>query len=239
MWELRRLFETRIVIENEEKRFYFNLFKLTGYIFLLITIIDYFFILYPLNLGNPVWEFQVLEKLIESGWTPILAGLFLFYPKESSYPMIEQKILSWLSRGFLILGILYFLSIPLILGDGKRINNDRNVNLDKQIDQQTQQYNKIEEIIKNANSEQIKQLIAQNPNLKFDINQPEETLKKQFIYANEQTLKAFINQLKKEVKKQNSLTKRTAIKLTIKTILVGILLIGIFNYSHWLRIVIY
>lgn len=234
-FEFKRL-TTKISFDfTDSQKSYFNLFNFAGYIFLAITIVDYAFIIYPPDFFNAQWEFQALQRIVETGWSPILAGIFLFYPSKREFLKIEKIILSWLSRLFLLLGILYFLSVPLIFADAQRLNNDRNVELAKNSEQQTLRLKQAEKQINSANKQQLVSLISRNPQLKIDLNQSESELRKQILYQNKQRLEYAINQDKSQIEKQNFALRKTSVKLAFNAVLVGMLLIGIFNYSFWIR----
>lgn len=236
LFEIKRLMKKIEVIPQEEENRYAKLFILAGYIFLGVTIIDYIFILFPLQLFNPLWEFQVLEKLVENAWSSILAGIFLFYPHKFPVIRIEKIILTWLSNFFLVLGIVYLLMSPLIIGDAYRIGYQRDIQLENKIAEQNKELSGIKAKLNQANLQQLNNFIQNNPSLKLKENTTAlPKIREQLTYQIEVSQKAIINQEKSQVRELNSFTKKIGIKLVMKTILVGILLIGIWHYSAWTR----
>lgn len=234
--KIQRLQKKIGIIPEEEANRYARLFILAGYIFLGITIIDYVFILYPFQLFNPSWEFSVLEKIVESGWSPILAGIFLFYPHKFPVIRIEKIILTWLSRFFLVLAITYFLITPLILGNAYRISYQRDNQMEKKILEQNKKLNEIEEKINTSNLEQLNNFVRQNPTFNLPENKENLTEVKEILISQIKATQTAINEQEKlQIKQANSSLKKTGYKLVLKSILVGILLIGIWHYSAWVR----
>ncbi len=54
-----------------------SLFRLVGYGLLVLALFDLIHILIPLQLMNPMWEFQTVGALVERVPVPLLQGYFI------------------------------------------------------------------------------------------------------------------------------------------------------------------
>ena len=97
-----------------------------GYGLLIVSIIDFIFLLIPPQFLNPVWEYKVIGDIVKLVPLPMFALLLIFVGERTNRKQIEKlplKILSWFS---LVIAIFFFLLLPLIITDYVRIDQFNN-----------------------------------------------------------------------------------------------------------------
>ncbi|ASC72249.1 hypothetical protein XM38_032040 [Halomicronema hongdechloris C2206] len=106
--------------------------RLAGYGLLLLALFDLAEILIPPVLMNPRWEFQAFGQLIERVPVPLIGvGLIFIGGRDERLPWEVSllKILSWVT---LLVGVLYFLLIPLGVVNTIRIDRQNNAQITTQ-----------------------------------------------------------------------------------------------------------
>lgn len=86
---------------------------LIGYGLLILGAIDLLEILIPPLLMNPRWEFQAFGQIIERVPVPLIGFGFIFLGGKEDRAAWEIKVMEVLSWATLLIGILYFLLLPL------------------------------------------------------------------------------------------------------------------------------
>ncbi|WP_218082431.1 HpsJ-like protein, cyanoexosortase A-associated [Anthocerotibacter panamensis] len=129
-----------------------SLFRLVGYGLLLLTAFDLAGIFFPPHFADPVWEFQMVGRLVEGVGVPLLALTMIFYGEASLRELTILKILSWLT---LVVGLLYLLLLPLGLSTTWRINTQNNREVSNQINQQLAQIQQRKEILNQASDRDL------------------------------------------------------------------------------------
>ena len=104
-----------------------KLLRLVGYGLLLLSLLDLIDTLVPLNLMEPVWQFQTLGKLVEQVPVPLIGIVLIFYGSRNSWAKWEQSLLKLLSWGALLAGIGYFLLVPLGLFSTLQIDRSNQI----------------------------------------------------------------------------------------------------------------
>lgn len=100
---------------NSNQEWFGPLFRLAGYTLLALSLLDVLGIFIPPRFLDPVWEFQLVNQLVERVPVPLL-GLVLVLIGEQSFRIF--KILSWAS---FIAGVLFVLLMPLAISSAWRV----------------------------------------------------------------------------------------------------------------------
>lgn len=123
---------------NSNQEWFGPLFRLAGYCLLALSLLDILAVFIPLGFTNPVWEFQLVNQLVERVPVPLL-GLVLVLIGEQSF-----RIFKFLSSASLVVGVLFLLLIPLCISSALRIEQQNNSQLSQkttQIQQLKQELN--------------------------------------------------------------------------------------------------
>jgi hypothetical protein len=103
----------------------FRVLPLIGYFIVLMSIVDISFIVLPLQLQNPAWELATIGSLADNFWAMLIGFGFIlttFFDEDLSLvKSIEITIITILRWFLLIYGILFILTIPLVIANTNRI----------------------------------------------------------------------------------------------------------------------
>lgn len=209
-----------------------------GYGLLLLSFVDLLYILLPLDLTNPVWEYQITGDLIRLVPVPMLAFMLVFYGETAARRRVERPILRSLSWSTLLFGVVLLLMIPLTVINTMRISSYNNNQISIQIRQQKLQLDNTRSQLEKAAPSQLQNLIPipdqKTGDLPNSPGNPEEA--KAQILSNLQkareTAEAQADQARKNVKQ--NLTKNS-IKLIIEALVAGCLFLYIWYVTGWAR----
>jgi hypothetical protein len=138
------------------------LFRGTGYILLLVTLIIYINALIPFAPGNPSWQLSVMGVWVQNMAFPILGFTLIFYGGAEARLKREGLFVKALSFGALLVALLFFLLLPVGLSATNRIYNQGKTQLSQGLDQQLNLLQQIQERMTAANSnDQIVSVIQQ------------------------------------------------------------------------------
>lgn len=210
---------------------------LVGYGLLALALFDYIDILIPLNLTNPVWEFQTIGALVEHAAIPLLGLMLIFYRREGYLGGLEKKLLGFLSWVSLLVGLLYLLMLPLAVADTWRIYHANKAEIAAQVSQQTQKFQQLKGQLNQAKTdEQLEQLLARlTPQRRAPQIKNPQTFKTQLLSK--------ISQSEWNVQAQAYTVKATHTQLLIKNsvkwnlgaLVVGVLFLWIWYLTGWAR----
>ncbi len=143
---------------NEE--LYTSLVNWIGYALLSLSLFYNISLVIPFRLMDYYWEIQTIASLIDNIPMLLLGLVFAFYGKLARKKP-EKFILNIASWACLLIGILFFLLIPLGIADTLRINNQNYLQSSNQLSQQTTQLQNFKDKLNNANSpEEITKFIG-------------------------------------------------------------------------------
>ncbi len=146
-----------LYISEEIEYFAVTLLPLMGYIILGLILIDYIALLVQPQFFNPNWEYQTMGKIVETIWAPIIGFALIFYRREgNTIDPKELRLLSWISRFALLLGILYLFMVPLLVVNTVRIHELNRAGLIVQFDNNENQLEGVQEQLDRASEEQIR-----------------------------------------------------------------------------------
>lgn len=214
----------------------FILLSWLGYVILIVSAIDYFRVLYPLQLTNPSWEFQTFINLVNNTWLLLLALILIFIPNRSQIRRFELVFLRFLRWIILLGGIIFILLIPLTVQNANRLNQQATVQLSQQHATQKQQLNNIEDALQNQSVSDFQMQRLKN---QFNVeNVPEsQTLEEILIQQVQQRQQ----QLQQQIALQKQMRFRElfgqAGRNSIAALLIGIFLIRLWWEARWVKLV--
>lgn len=231
--ESKGSFQMSAVVEQRSRLLVHSL----GYSFLVLSLVDYVHIVIPPQLTNPVWEFQTIGALVEHAAIPLLGLMFVFYRHQGYIEKREKRLLVFLSRVSLLLGLLYLLMLPLGVGDTWRIYQNTNAQITTQLTQQVQQFQQIKGQLNQATTnEQIQNLLASlAPQGRPEkINNP-QAFKNQFLAQVSQAEQNIQVQAKTAQNNQNITLIKNSVKWNLGTLITATLFIWIWYVTRWVR----
>jgi hypothetical protein len=116
----------------------YPLIPLIGYSFLGLTLFDHINIIYPVKIFEPSWIVETLGQFSERIPTLWIGLLLVFFRREGftrKWEIGVLKVLSWLS---LLLGIIYLLMIPMLIGNTARVYRLIDTQIDAKSSEQAQ-----------------------------------------------------------------------------------------------------
>lgn len=209
-----------------------------GYGLLSISFVDLLYILLPLNLTNPVWEYRITGDLIRLVPVPMLAFILVFYGETAARRRLERPILRTLSWSTLLFGVVLLLMIPLTVINTMRISSYNNDQISTQIRQQKLQLDNTRSQLEKADSSQLQNLIPipdqKTGNLPNAPKNPEEA--KAQILSNLQKARETAENQATEARKnvKENLTKNS-IKLILEALIAGCLFLYTWYVTGWAR----
>ncbi|NMF64264.1 hypothetical protein DP113_07210 [Brasilonema octagenarum UFV-E1] len=203
-----------------------------GYGLLLLALFDIIEMFIPPNFMNPVWEFQTMGMLVEKVPVPLIGLVLVFFGELHSRTKLEIPVLKFLSWLTLLLGILFFLLIPLGLVSTIRLNSQNAAQVKTVSTQQIYQAEQLEQQVTKASPEQIDKFFK-SQGRKIDKN-PQE-LKEQLL--------SDVSKAKQEIKTQAEATQslrglsliKTSVKWNLGAVVAGTLFISIWKGTRWAR----
>ncbi|MEO1375111.1 MAG: HpsJ family protein [Cyanobacteria bacterium J06635_10] len=230
---------------NELSKFVFgmvdslSIVRWVGYGLLILALFDIIEMFIPARFMNPSWELQTIGALVERVAVPLIGFVLVFFAGLNERGRIEAiilKILSWLT---LLLGIIYFIIVPLGIVNTVRIHKQNNQQITVRLNQQKSVIEQVKKIVDGpVNEAQMQQLLARlNGRRSPEIKSPEE------LQQAKQQVSTFIdrgeNQLTKQVEfarsnQQFNLLKKS-IKWNLGALVASALFITIWRSTIWAR----
>ncbi|AFZ35235.1 hypothetical protein Sta7437_1673 [Stanieria cyanosphaera PCC 7437] len=215
-----------------------KIINLVGYIVLFLALLDYTALLINAKLFNPVWGWETAGRLVETVWAPLLGFLLIFYRRhQDTIKPKELTLLSLLSWFALLLGIIYFLITPVLIGNAFRINRNQEAQFIGQINQQKTQVQQYSEQLNQANNKQLNNLLQtyQQQAPEIAVSSPQQ-LKEKLLNQIQQKQQTAQKQLQNNFSQEKINLIKTTFKWLIGAIVSGIAFIFIWNYTKWARV---
>jgi hypothetical protein len=212
-----------------------RILNLIGYGILFLTALDIIAILIPPKFFDPNWELSSIGKTIEIVWAPLLAFILIFSRRQQELIALgELKILSLLSYLSLIIGVVYLVTVPLLITDTFRIARTNTGLFNKQVDVQKTQVEEITKQLNAANEEQLNNFFTINrqefPQLQGSSG---KELKTSFLSQLNKKQQAIQTQLKQDLTDKQRKLSKTAIKWILGAIVAGVSFLLIWQHTNW------
>lgn len=228
-----------ILQDKERLIFDSGILRLVGYGLLLMAIVDIFFLLIPLQLMNPLWEFETMGTIIERIPLTLLGIVLVFYGERSDRAPIETfllKVLSWMS---LISAILLLLMIPLSINNGFRIYHQQTAEVNTKFVSQKDGIQQYTEQLQAAKSkEDIQEILQQQSRQQIQIPDSVDTqeLKSDILQKLQKNQENITSQVKSFKTKKRTLILKKSFRWNLGGIIASILFFLIWKSTGWARI---
>jgi hypothetical protein len=209
-----------------------------GYGLLLLAFVDLLYIVFPLELTKPVWEYQVIGDLIRLVPVPILAFMLVFYGETTGRRRLERPVIRTLSWSTLFFGVVLLLMIPLTVINTMRISSYNNDQINIQIKQQKLQLDTTKGQLEKASLSQLQSLIPvpdeKTGQLPDAPKNPEEarTQVLSSLQKARETAELQATQARNNV--QQNLMKNSG-KIIIEALIAGCIFLYMWHMTSWAR----
>lgn len=214
-----------------------RLARVVGYGLLLVSFVDFLYVLIPADFMDPVWEYQFAGDLVKLVPVPLLALILVFGGdaidrQEVEWPLL--KAISWLT---LLFSVTLFLLVPLTAANTLRIHRFNNEQISTQANQQRQQIEATRTQLEQATPQQLQSLVptpneqGQLPNAPVNPEDARAQILDNLNQAKDQAA-AQADQARANVKQ--NLTKNS-LKLIAESILGSLMFLYAWLISRWAR----
>ena len=228
-----------ILQDRERQLFSSGILRLVGYGLLLMALIDVLFLLIPLQLMNPLWEFQTVGAIVERLPVTLLGIVLVYYGEKSDRAPIEAVILKSLSWLSLAAAIFLLLVIPLNISNSFRIYHQHNASTNAQYVNQKDTIERFKSQLSEANSkDEISAVLQQQA--KQEVNIPDsvntEQLKTNLLSNLQNNQDTITSQAQSFRKQKRSLLIKKCLKWNLGALIAAILFFLIWKSTGWARI---
>ncbi|WP_017296673.1 HpsJ-like protein, cyanoexosortase A-associated [Nodosilinea nodulosa] len=214
-----------------------RLARVVGYGLLLLSFVDFLYVLIPAKFMDPVWEYQFAGDLVKLVPVPLLALILVFggdgvERQEVEWPIL--RVLSWLT---LLFSVTLFLLVPLTAANTLRIHRFNNEQINTQVNQQRQQIEATRTQLEQATPRQLQSLVptpneqGQLPNVPVN---PEDARAQILNSLNQAKERAADQAAQARANVKQNLTKNS-LKLIAESILGSVLFLYAWLISRWAR----
>ncbi len=248
-WRIRSFFE-RLVSKvwlaeaTEETAASFRpLLPLAGWGFLVFTIIKLILIILPMDLMDIEWEFETLEKIVDQSIYILLSFVCILSLKPGEINYFYLCILHYSTWVCFLLGVIFLLTAPLGIVDTTKIYKDLDKDSLREINDQHDYFKKIHLKINESKkvstlkkiAKRVKSSSAIKIRLKLKSKQRIDELKMWLVQRARRYEKIRINEIKKDLYQDKKELLETSAKFNIGLIVLGILFIGVWSRTGWIR----
>ena len=230
--------------EREDGVFGFSLtnsivtLRIVGYGLLILWLIDIAEVLYPLQLFNAIWSFQVFGQFVERIGVLLISLCFIFFGEHKARTNRELVIVKGLSVLTLILAIAYFLMIPLGIGNTVRVANHTDRQISLQLRENIEQLDRLqEEVATYSDPVRLKQFIEIGDRFIRRSDAEGSSIPELRAEANTQ-IKQQMNEIKLQAQKARRERKVNLLKRSLKwnlgALISSILLLLIWANNSWI-----
>lgn len=215
----------------------FIIFRLIGYVLIILSIFDYLAIFFPPQLTNPGWELQAVSLMVDHVWALILGLAFVFfYGRTSLIGSTQISVLKFLSWMALVSGIVYILIVPLSINNSLTLYRNINTQFDAQTTQREEQVQKLTsnlDVLKSP--DELRRLAAALKVEKIDQLSPEDLKDKISERIRNTAQNASATAKSSRTQELKNLIKES-LRINMGAIVSGVCLILLWNLTRWVRV---
>lgn len=228
-----------ILQDKEQLIFSSGILRLVGYGLLLMATIDILFVLIPIQLMNPFWEFETVGTIVERLPIILLGLVLVFYGQKSDRAPIETmllKSLSWISLG---MAVFLMLAIPLNINNAFRIYHQQTGRFNAQMVAQKDVLQQYQEKFNSVDTkEDIEAILQQQNGQKIEIPNSVNTTKLKHdileqIQKNQEKINTQVNSFKAERRSQ---ILKKCLRWNLGGAIGAILFLLIWKGTDWARL---
>ncbi|QIR39498.1 hypothetical protein HCG51_24195 [Tolypothrix sp. PCC 7910] len=210
-----------------------NICRWVGYSMLIMAFIDIIDVIFPVQIMNPVWEFQTMGALVDRVAIPLVSLLLVLFGKLENRSFLELHILRFISRLTLLVGLLYILLIPVGVSNTVRLYSNNVDQFNQEYKQQLSQVNQLEEQLTKATPSEL-DTILQRQGHSLDGNNPQE-VKNQLLLQIKHSREELKTKAEDKKYSENLRLFKNSVKWNIGALISGFLFIAIWKRTLWAR----
>jgi len=206
-------------------------FRLIGYGLLLLALLDLLTTLLPLRLMNPLWQFETMGAIVERVAVPLLGLVLVFFGEEKFRSSFEQKFLKLLRWLCLLVGVLFFLLVPLGVVSTLQVKAVNDTQMKQQYSQQKARVERVEKQLNQIKDEDLENFIkSQGRTLD---GQSSQQARAQFLAKINKDKNQLENQFKQAMSNRRLTLLKNSAKWNLGALVSGVLFIYIWLLTRW------
>lgn len=205
-------------------------FRRVGYGLLVLALFDLIATLLPIRLTNPLWLFETMGAIVERVAIPLLGLVLVFFGEEKFRSPIEQKLLKVLHWLCLVVGVLFFLLVPLGLVSTLQVRGIYKVQISNQFSQQKIQFERIERQLNQMKDPDLENFIK-NQGRTLDGQTPQQA-KEQFLAKINKDKQQLRTQFEQAVANRYLTLIKNSIKWNLGALVAGALFVSIWHLTR-------
>lgn len=206
-------------------------FRRIGYGLLLLALFDLLAIMLPPNLMNPLWQFETMGAIVERVAVPLIGLVLIFFGEEKFRSSLEQKLLKSLRWICLLVGVLFFLLIPVGLDSTIKVIRINNNQMDGQFKQQKVRIERVEKQLKSIQDQDLENFIK-SQGRSLDGQSPQQA-RDQFLEKIQKDKKQLQTQFEQAKATRRLTLLKNLAKWSLGALVSGILFIYIWLLTRW------
>jgi hypothetical protein len=203
-----------------------GIFRRVGYGLLLLALFDLLATLLPLNLMNPLWQFETMGAIVERVAVPLIGLVLVFFGEEKFRSSLEQNFLKFIRWLCLLVGVLFFLLIPLGITSTLQVKKVNDTQMGEQFKQQKSRIDRVERQLNSIQDQELENFIKSQGRT-LDGQTPQQA-RQQFI----EKINKDKSQLKNQFEQAKATRRLTLLKNLAKWSL-GALVSGVLFIYIW------
>lgn len=206
-------------------------FRKIGYGLLLLALFDLLATLIPLNFRNPLWQFETMGAIVERVAVPLIGLVLVFFGEEKFRSSLEQKLLKSLRWLCLLVGVLFFLLIPLGLVSAIQVKKINDLQIDGQFKQQKSRIERVEKQLNIIQDQDLENFIK-SQGRSLDSQSPQQA-KDQFLEKIKKDKKQLQTQFEQAKATRRLTILKNLAKWSLGALVSGILFTYIWFLTRW------
>ena len=206
-------------------------FRLIGYGLLVLALLDLLTTLLPLRLMNPLWQFETMGAIVERVAVPLLGLVLVFFGEEKFRSSFEQKFLKLLRWLCLLVGVLFFLLVPLGVVSTLQVKAVNDTQMNQQYSQQKARVERVEKQLNQIKDQDLENFIKSQGRT-LDGQSPQQA-RAQFLAKINKDKNQLENQFKQAMSNRRLTLLKNSAKWNLGALVSGVLFIYIWLLTRW------
>ena len=207
------------------------IFRLVGYGLLVLALLDLLTTLLPLRLMNPLWQFETMGAIVERVAVPLLGLVLVFFGEEKFRSSFEQKFLKLLRWLCLLVGVLFFLLVPLGVVSTLQVKAVNDTQMNQQYSQQKARVERVEKQLNQIKDQDLENFIKSQGRT-LDGQSPQQA-RAQFLAKINKDKNQLENQFKQAKSNRRLTLLKNSAKWNLGALVSGVLFIYIWLLTRW------
>ena len=205
-------------------------FRSVGYGLLVLALFDLIATLVPLRINNALWLFETMGAIVERVAVPLIGLMLVFFGEEKFRSPIEQKLLKALHWLCLIVGLLFFLLIPLGVASTFKVREANNAQMTDQYNQQKGKIERVEKQLNQLPDQQLENFIKSQGRT-LDGQSPQQA-KEQFLARINKDKQQFQLQYEQAKATRRLTLVKSAVKWNLGALVAGVVFVYIWYLTR-------